>query len=329
MNISGEPWTLYIHNQKVTKNIREELANHCSGGPLLEYWTRKRFRTDPLQLDWDATHRALKAVSVSRRHWVIKHSSGFCGVNKWMHRWRKRASAACPRCNDPNETAAHVWTCRTTETDKMWKRRMENLYIWLNNQNTLPDLTTTIIEALNHWRTGEPINPPTSTYPNLGATAAAQTQAGWRHFFEGTPVIGWAEIQQQHLEWLGRRQTGKRWLIALIQKMWDIAWDLWEQRNKILHNVDEGIEIAAMNEEIRELFLVGSRCVPPYARPLFSTGVNHILNTPPDHRRAWLQRVRSAKERYERLQEEADNSNRASRAFMRDWLSGIPTNTRT
>ena len=29
------------------------------------------------------------------------------------------------------------------------------------------------------------------------------------------------------------RRSGKRWLSLLILKLWDIAWDLWEQRNGI------------------------------------------------------------------------------------------------
>jgi hypothetical protein len=33
-------------------------------------------------------------------------------------------------------------------------------------------------------------------------------------------------------------RTGKRWAIALIQKMWDTAWDLWEHRNGVLHEKD-------------------------------------------------------------------------------------------
>jgi hypothetical protein len=32
---------------------------------------------------------------------------------------------------------------------------------------------------------------------------------------------------------------GKRWAIALIQKLWDTAWDLWEQRNGILHEQEK------------------------------------------------------------------------------------------
>jgi hypothetical protein len=31
------------------------------------------------------------------------------------------------------------------------------------------------------------------------------------------------------------RRSGRRWLISLIKKMWDIAWDFWSHRNGVAH----------------------------------------------------------------------------------------------
>jgi hypothetical protein len=42
-------------------------------------------------------------------------------------------------------------------------------------------------------------------------------------------------MQQQYLDCLGRRETEKRWLIALMVKLLNISWDMWDHRNKILH----------------------------------------------------------------------------------------------
>jgi hypothetical protein len=51
-------------------------------------------------------------------------------------------------------------------------------------------------------------------------------------------------MQQQYYDLARSRRTGKRWAIALIEKMWDIAWDLWEHRNVILHEQDNTITVA-------------------------------------------------------------------------------------
>jgi hypothetical protein len=33
-----------------------------------------------------------------------------------------------------------------------------------------------------------------------------------------------------------RRSTGKRWITVLIKKLWEISWNMWEQRNGELKN---------------------------------------------------------------------------------------------
>jgi len=30
-------------------------------------------------------------------------------------------------------------------------------------------------------------------------------------------------------------KSSLQWTVALIQKLWDIAWDMWEHQNKALH----------------------------------------------------------------------------------------------
>jgi hypothetical protein len=37
--------------------------------------------------------------------------------------------------------------------------------------------------------------------------------------------------KKPHFLWLGRRNTGKRWATALVVKLLEIAWDLWDHRN--------------------------------------------------------------------------------------------------
>jgi hypothetical protein len=63
----------------------------------------------------------------------------------------------------------------------------------------------------------------------------------------------WACDQQDYLDYLGRRNAGKRWLIVLTTKLLNISWDLWDHRNSILHHKDhpwKQLEHAVMNEQI-------------------------------------------------------------------------------
>jgi hypothetical protein len=58
----------------------------------------------------------------------------------------------------------------------------------------------------------------------------AQDVIGWDNFFDGRLSIAWERIQESHYKWCQSRNSGRRWTIALIQKLWDVAWDLWEHR---------------------------------------------------------------------------------------------------
>jgi hypothetical protein len=76
---------------------------------------------------------------------------------------------------------------------------------------------------------------PVGTFHDLPAVVQKQDEIGWQSLLEGRPSLGWSEVQQRYYEWLGSRRSGLRWLTALIQKLWDIAWDMWDNRNRVLH----------------------------------------------------------------------------------------------
>ncbi len=49
---------------------------------------------------------------------------------------------------------------------------------------------------------------------------------------------------------------GKRWTTALIRKLWDVAWDLWEFRNAVYHkqcNLSLHEDTIALDQKVREL----------------------------------------------------------------------------
>jgi hypothetical protein len=57
-----------------------------------------------------------------------------------------------------------------------------------------------------------------------------QYRIGRRRFLEGRLLKLWAIKQQQYYDARRSCRTGRRWATALIQKLWDTAWDLWEHQ---------------------------------------------------------------------------------------------------
>jgi hypothetical protein len=52
----------------------------------------------------------------------------------------------------------------------------------------------------------------------------------------GNISVLWQEIQAQYFREIGKHNSGLMRTSALIQKIWQMAWDQWEHRNVILPN---------------------------------------------------------------------------------------------
>ena len=305
--IFGEPWALWIGKRKISNNISEEIVNHVAGEQAMEYWSRKnRFQGgSPDDIDWDIVQATMKAQSRNRRHWVVKHATGFCGVNKMMHRWKLRDSNKCPRCEEV-ETTEHVLKCTGEGANVVWDKSVMELRKWLRDQGTLPNFTDLICDRLSSWRYGTTYSVIPSNCPGLKRTVEQQEKLGWRCFLEGFPAKGWAEIQEAYYGRKGSRRSGKRWLVAVLKKLSDVAWDQWEHRNGILHDKAKGIRTLEREREIKEQFTIGSRTVMKDDRHFLEKGANAILDQSPVVQEAWLIRVIASRERYKRIHQQGD-----------------------
>ena len=114
---------------------------------------------------------------------------------------------------------------------------MATLHEWLTKALTLPDLQKAILSRLQTVRNPTEAMPvPSYSWPGLNALILKQDAVGWRNFMEGGILQAWAAKQQSYYDWLARRNTGKRWITTLITKLWEISWNMWEQRNGELQN---------------------------------------------------------------------------------------------
>ena len=92
----------------------------------------------------------------------------------------------------------------------------------------------------------------------------------------------------------------RRWLSADIQKLWDIAWDLWSHRNVYLHDADQGRIILQLNQEVTEWYLRGGTHSSRDGRALFLTSLPVLLDSSVSNKQMWLRRVKLADSRSRR-----------------------------
>jgi hypothetical protein len=170
-----------------------------------------------------------------------------------MKCWGLWMEDKCPRCGEPEDTA-HVWICQGKGTIDIWDKAVEALELWLRTVNMDPKVTHLIIQYLNGWRCR--INPAYEAPPGFQDVVRNQNQIGWQRFIEGWLTKDWAAIQQQYYELIRPHRTGRRWAMALIKKLWETAWDLWEHRNDIFHeqeNIVTRIMGAHLNHQVARL----------------------------------------------------------------------------
>ena len=322
--IFGEPWPFWVAGRKVTKEVSSTIAEHIDGSKICEYWESKsRFQQGTHNnIHWEAVGKEMENVGRTRRQWVVKHSSGFCATGKMMQRWKKQQTAKCPRCEEQVEDEIHVWLCKGDGVDEMWENSIRKLHLWMLKAKTLPNLAAVICDRLSAWQNNSSPIIQVSFFLGLRDTVKAQEIVGWRAFLEGCPVVGWSEVQQRYYEWIKSKKSGERWLSALIQKVWDVAWDLWDHRNNVAHDKDSGLRLQQLRKDIEEQFELGSATVTQDAKLLFRPGRGSILAGNEAMLSAWLVRIKRARVRFREQLEEDTSSLRSERRMMLGWLRG-------
>jgi hypothetical protein len=234
--IAAEPWSIWYHGKKIMSDLTETLYDLVHSDEAKEYWKRKDnlSDTDIDSVNWDLIGVAMKETKRSQRIFISKHSSGMCGVGKFMKRWQQRHDDSCPRCG-MQEDSAHVWLCKGEGVDEIWDKAILEVERWLTKVQTDPDIKHAILAHLNSWRTGHPLDSPNPFL--LEEILLGQSRVGWRRFFEGWLIREWTMAQQAYYKISKSLRSGRRWTVELIKKLWDVAWDLWEHRNSILHRV--------------------------------------------------------------------------------------------
>jgi hypothetical protein len=157
---------------------------------MQNYWHRKNRITLNVfnKVDWDTIGRAMKVSTPSKRRWVIKHSTGFCGVNYELHKRNEKSSPNYTRCGLV-ETTSHVWKCQQPEAQEIWSNSIQALKQWLESTCTPPTTLHAICSHLQNWRDDKDV------IKSPEATVAIQNHIGWGAGFEGCLGKEWRIAQ--------------------------------------------------------------------------------------------------------------------------------------
>jgi hypothetical protein len=313
-SVTGEPWQIWIGDRKICRNLVYELRQTATLQPTVKYWERKgRFGDgNAAWVDWDGCERAMKAVSVSRRHFITKQASGFCGVGKMMKRMGEWPHDKCPRCQEP-ETTEHVLKCPAPAAVQVWESSVQEFGRALKSVRTDPAIVSELCGRLLAWKKGQ-AHDGNQEDPLVQAAVEEQVQLGWRAMVEGIMSKKWAAAQQGYANKKGFRFSKGLWASKVIRWIWEIPWKQWEHRNEVLHGTSSSSpEMEEIDRRIREELQAGDRGFDANSKLLFQAHKTTIVTALPAVRKAWLRSVVLARKK-------AEDQHAAMRRLLRNWM---------
>ena len=299
--IHDEGWSIWNGNSKIASPTTSTLYGLIQDPITQDRWVRhNRFPQHTLQnIDWTICEANMKALGFGRRRWVSKHASEQCGVGSTMVEWKFWKNSNCPRCNQPNEDTTHVLRCNGQEAKAKWDDNIKELDEKMTELDTQPELQAALLLRLTQWRQNIPLT-DVNWPPEVTNAIHAQDAIGWKPFIEGVPSSHWQQVQQQHYDSIDSTKTGRRWLIAILKKLNQTAWDQWEHRNGVLHGPNSPrtrAMIKALDDEILAEWVQGPHDLPARDRHHFSLPLLDLINRSTKYKKAWLHNVHAARQR--------------------------------
>ena len=121
---------------------------------------------------------------------------------------------------------------------------VKKLNLQLGRIYTSPVVINVICRRLREWKRGVPFSQVNTTHPFVAEALREQDLMGWDAFLEGSISQAWRQAQEYYLAFTKLPRTSKRWTFALIQIVFEVAWDQWEHHNGTIHAEEKKIDKA-------------------------------------------------------------------------------------
>lgn len=290
----GAGWCLMDGRQAVEKDIDDVLHRWLSKPDLQEYWIQKDRMEETQQSPsaWNQYEKAQKQFTQSQKRWSVKHFSGWEATGQKMKQRKQRATAQCPRC-PVTEDSRHIIRCPSAGAEEAFTKALKPVIQWVIKTSS-PDMKEAILETCTAYRENRYPNTADHWIREIKQAAANQRRLGMNAMMEGLAVPDWVRAQAR---WLDSRQSTKcpkRWVTQLIHKLMLISWDMWLDRNGMVHNnVDSRrkLFIAELDASIRRIMQVGrsNRFLPSLDKQVFLTDLPTLLAGTEYTKTTWLQ----------------------------------------
>lgn len=279
--ISWEGWECWVDDTKITSDPGPAIRKSIFGKELKAFLVeRGRISSTGFDLiDWEAIGDTGDTVPTLYRLWVTKHVSGFCGVGKMMKIMQFWEHDKCPCCQEPGETTFHVVWCPDKGMANQWEDSMEELEMWMSEEDTDPDLMDCISKTL---APRDPTSFELNSYGSATKAAADQDLIGWHHFTHGKIAKSWETAQHNYYLSIGSPKSGRSWAAGLVMQLYSMVHNQWTYRNGVLHEKDaQGLRIKegeALERSIDSQFELGRDGLNPTDWHFIERGIEEVKN---------------------------------------------------
>jgi len=100
------------------------------------------------------------------------------------------------------------------------------------------------------------------------------------------------EQKNRYYKIIRSHRTGRCWTVAILQKLWNIAWDMWEHRNGILHEQENLVTrsmIIQLNARVSRVYIdLSLRALRHNDRHLVHLSLSALLKKDTNYKVTWL-----------------------------------------
>ncbi len=320
-----------LRGRRIYHDILNELRDGMAENDLHLHWIHKQryTTTDIPNILWTPLKIAMKKSTVTRRRFIAKWSSHNVATGKNMKRWKQRVRDHCPFCTAATEDTSHILCCNHVDAMTVWKTGFKKYLVDLYKCGLDLKILLPLYKELMSWKQGEhpnTVHSLSSYEDDVRQVLQAQRVIGWKQFLEGLWATEWERYVTAHNT--HPLKTAENIIGKCIQKNWDLIFNLWEGRNKRLHETDHIADLEGRTELITAIhgeLRVGIGCLPTVEyRYLFTMPKQRILNKSLEWQKGWLSTIKMGREIYR--DHHRINDDFSKKGTLRNWLGmGEPT----
>jgi len=286
-----------------------------------DHWDQKvRYKQGhKSMIDYEMAGQAIGNSTPALQWWVAKTAARFLPYGINMKRWKLREEDQCPRCHQPAESKDHITQCQAPGAVEQWTKALQSLNDRMQQSNTDPILRQDNLDGLTRWNK----NDTQITQDYRSKAAKEQDLLGWDLALEGVISKKWRFQQHTHWKTYRSRKSSKWWMTELLKRLMNTAWDMWQHRNRALHDKPDNRALILeqeINNKVTKMYQLGPGAFITGAT-LMKRPIADLLQLPLAYKVHWLESAKIAQTRRDKQREGPYHSECKQ---MQSWVIRTP-----